>query len=233
MVTCGLIGAAGSFLCVAFVVARLEHWNAQERRRYARDVAAYKERLEQAHRRYAEAYATYLPKWQRWHNAYRDYARSMSNFRTWEQDHAAALAALRPRVQKAVQDFEVMHLNVDKRARLELELASQEHRLRLFREVFAEAAKRQPDFGLFRWLDTNRDFAAKFPELLALHGDPRLAAVREHLPTLSPIPKVLSEQVSRPVAPQRPEAPSNLIFWQNGGIEAAPVPPDKVTITLD
>jgi hypothetical protein len=136
-------------------------------------------------------------------------------------------------VQKAVQDFEVMHFNVDKRARLELELASPEHRLRLFQEVFAEAAKRQPDFGLFRWLDTNRDFAAKFPELLALHGDPRLAAVRAHLPTLSPIPKVLIEQVSKPVEPQRPEAPSNLIFWQNGGMEAAPVPPDKVTITLN
>lgn len=235
IMTFAMIGA-GIGLVIGFLSYRgVESRNAAKRKAYEdalQEIADEKaQRVEQARRQYVDSYNAYLPKWQAWRTAYQAYTPKLTAFETWERNRSTAFNTVRPRVQQAVEAFKVLHFNVDKRARLELELSSPDHRLALFREAFAEAAKGQPDFGYFRLLDTNPALAAQIPELMTLKGDPRLMAVRSHLPPKPALARELTEAKQPPAEPQRPAPPGNLLFSSGGGIDAAPVPPDKVTFT--
>jgi hypothetical protein len=75
----------------------------------------------------------------------------------------------------------------------------------------------------------NPTISHNMPELAYLLDDPRLEAVRDVLPPMPAIGKVVHEYRTPPKKPVRPTPPENLLFYSADGETAAPVPPNKVT----
>lgn len=105
---------------------------------------------ERAQSRYAIDYAEYLPKWQAWHEADKAYYAANTAYEVWQVKFRAAWEAYRQQGVKAAELFEIIHENVEKRGRLELELNDPEHLTALFREAISVAARVHPELGLLR-----------------------------------------------------------------------------------
>lgn len=225
---CGGIGLILGLISFSVNASRHARYKSDLQKQAAERERARERQLEQARAHYATAYAEYLPKWQAWLLDYRRYTTELRDYGTWEAEHKAAWQGFHSRVIAAVEAFKILHLNVDKRAQLELELTSPNQRAALFREAFAEAAKQHKDFGLLRLTESDPALAARIPELLALRADPALAIVNAILPPLPSFPATLRDVRQKPVDPTRPEAPGGIIFYSNGGREAAPVKPEHV-----
>lgn len=230
-VICGGIGLVLGLVSLSVNASRHTQY---KREREAQAAAREREKLlqiEEAKKNYAAAYSAYLPKWQAWHKEYRQHVAELTSHTAWERDAAAAFGPLRDRMLAAIEAFKSLHMNIDTRSRLDLELTSKTHRQALFQEAFLEAARQYRDFGLFRLLETDPVLAARIPELEKFRADEGLALVQAILPPLPSVPPVLRQVRQKPEPPPRPEAPRGILFWQNGGMVAAPVPPEKVVFT--
>jgi hypothetical protein len=201
---------------------------AERENREAIERAEHQKKLnrEAAQSAYARAYADYLPKWQAWCGWMEAYQYEMQAHDAWQKSHATAWAAYRDQATEAVEIFETFYNNVDKEARLRLELSKPEHLKSLHREAFKKAAKQRPVLGMLRLVGSEK--AVDLPALSSLHGDARLRAISDLLPPTPPLSSAGREDRSAPTKPARPTPPDNLLFWQDGGEMAAPVPPDKV-----